>query len=102
MNDARRPLLLDPLPVLVQRGGADHAQLTAGQHRLEHVARVHRALGRTRADHRVQLVDEGDDLTVALLDLVQDGLEPLLELAAVLGPGHHRGQVQGDQPLAAQ
>ena len=32
----------------------------------------------------------------------QDGLEPLLELAAVLGAGHHRGQVERDQPLAAQ
>ena len=95
-------VLLDPLPVLVQRGRADHAQLAAGQHRLEHVARVHRALGRARADHRVQLVDERDDLAVALLDLVQHGLEPLLELAAVLGPGHHRAEVQRDQALAAQ
>ena len=95
-------VLLDPLPVLVQRGRADHAQLAAGQHRLEHVARVHRALGRARADHRVQLVDERDDLAVALPDLVQHGLEPLLELAAVLGPGHHRAEVQRDQPLVPQ
>ena len=32
----------------------------------------------------------------------QDGLEPLLELAAVLRAGHHGGQVEGDEPLAAQ
>ena len=95
-------VLLDPLAVLVQRGRADHAQLAAGQHRLEHVARVHRALGGAGADHGVQLVDERDDLAVALLDLVQDGLEPLLELAAVLGAGHHRAEVERDQPLAAQ
>src|SRR5438309_5781901 len=55
-----------------------------------------------RGDHRVQLVDEGDDLAVAVLDLVQDGLEPLLVLTAVLGPGHHRAEVQRDQPLVAE
>ena len=41
-------------------------------------------------DDRVQLVDERDDLAVGLLDLVEDGLEPLLELAAELGAGDHR------------
>ena len=35
-------------------------------------------------------------------DLLQDGLEPLFELAAVLGPGHHRAQVQSDHPPALQ
>ncbi len=95
-------VLLDPLAVLVKRGGADHPQLAAGQHRLEHVARVHRALGRARADHGVQLVDERDDLAVAGLDLVEDGLEPLLELAPVLRARHHAAEVEGDQPLAAQ
>ena len=40
----QRGVLLDLLAVLVQRGGADHPQLAAGQHRLEHVAGVHRAL----------------------------------------------------------
>ena len=54
-------VLLDVLAVLVQGGGADHVQLAAGQHRLEHVARVHRALGRARAHHGVQLVDEQQD-----------------------------------------
>ena len=95
-------VLLDVLAVLVQRGGTDQAQLTAGQHGLEHVARVHGPLGRTRAHDRVDLVDERDDLTLGLLDLVQDGLEAFLELPAVLGAGHHGPQVQGDQGLAAQ
>ena len=55
-----RRVLLDVLAVLVQRGGADHVQLAPRQRRLEHVARVHRALGRAGADDGVQLVDEGD------------------------------------------
>ncbi len=66
----QRRVLLDVLAVLVERGRADHPQLAAGQHRLEHVAGVHRALaGRAGADDGVQLVDEGDDLAVGVLDL---------------------------------
>ena len=90
-------VLLDALAVLVQRGGANHAQLTACQHGLEHVPGVHGALAGGSGTHDgVQLVDEGDDLALGVLDLVEDGLEALLELTAVLGPGNHRGQVQGD------
>ena len=59
----QRRVLLDVLAVLVERGGADQPQLATGQHRLDHVARVHRRLaGRARADDGVQLVDERDDL----------------------------------------
>ena len=62
----QRRVLLDPLAVLVERRRADHAQLTAGQHRLEHVAGVHGGVAAgARADDGVQLVDEGDDLAVA-------------------------------------
>ena len=53
-------VLLDVLAVLVERGGADQAQLAASQQRLQHVAGVHRPLGRAGADHGVELVDEGD------------------------------------------
>ena len=56
-----RRVLLDVLAVLVERRRADAAQLAARQGRLEHVGRVHRALGRARAHERVQLVDEADD-----------------------------------------
>ena len=58
----QRGVLLDVLAVLVERRRADAVQLAARQHRLEHVRGVHRALGRARADDRVQLVDEQDDL----------------------------------------
>ena len=59
-----RGVLLDVLAVLVERGRADRAQLAAREHRLEHVGRVDRALGRAGADDRVQLVDEEDDAAV--------------------------------------
>ena len=100
----QRRVLLDPLAVLIQRRRADQVQLAAGQHRLEHVARVHRALGRPGPDHGVQLVHEQQDVSLRCLDLGQDRLEPFLELAAVLGPRDQRGQVEAEdgpvpQPL---
>ena len=97
-----RGVLLDVLSVLVERRRADHAQLAARQHRLDHVAGVDRTLGTTRADDRVQLVDERDDLAVRVRDLLEDGLHPLLELTAVLRARDHRADVERDQPLVAQ
>ena len=97
-----RGVLLDVLAVLVERGRADRAQLAAREHRLQHVGRVDRALGRAGSDDRVQLVDEEDDLALRRLDLVEDGLEPLLELAAVLRAGEERTDVERPDALALQ
>ena len=85
-----------------KRGGADRAQLAARQHRLQHVAGVHRTFGGARPHQRVQLVDERDDLAFAVDDLLQHGLHALLELAAVLRPGDHRPEIERDQPLVLQ
>ena len=53
-------------------------------------------------DQGVQLVQEDDQLVAVLADLVDDLLEPLLEVAAVAGAGHQAGQVELDHPLALQ
>ena len=87
-------VLLDVLAVLVQGRGADGVQLAAREHRLEQVGGVHGALRRARADHGVQLVDEQDDLALGVLDLLEHGLQPLLELAPVLGARDERAQVE--------
>jgi hypothetical protein len=50
----------------------------------------------------VQLVDERDDLAGRLRDLLQHGLEPLLELAAVLRAGDHGAEVEADDPLVLE
>jgi hypothetical protein len=89
-----RLVLLDVLAVLVERGGADAAQIAARQGRLEHVGGVHSALGPTRAHQRVQLVDEQDDLAVGAGDLFQHRLQAILEFAAVLGARDERAQIQ--------
>src|SRR5206468_2601536 len=49
--------------VFAQRGGPDAVQLAARQRRLEHVGSVYGAFRASRADERMQLVDETDDLT---------------------------------------
>ena len=82
-------VLLDVLLVLVERGGSDTVELAAGQHGLEQVARVHGPLGRARAHHGVQLVDEENDLTAGFLDFLEDRLKPVLEFAAVLRARDH-------------
>ena len=97
-----RGVLLDVLAVLVECRRADRAELAAREHRLQHVGRVDGALRGAGADDRVQLVDEEDDLARRLLDLGQDGLEPLLELAAVLRAGEERADVERPDPLALQ
>ncbi len=98
-EDRREPplercVLLDVLAVLVERRRADAAQLAARQHRLEQVRCVDRALGRAGADDRVQLVDEEHDPTVARANLGEHGLQPLLELSAVLRAGQQRADVE--------
>ena len=95
-------VLLDVLAVLVERGGADGAQFAAGQRRLEHVRGVHRAFGGARADQRVQLVDEENDLSGGLGDFLQHRLQAILEFAAVLGAGDQSGQVQRHDALGLQ
>ena len=96
-------VLFDVLAVLIQRGCTNEAQLTAGQHGLDHVAGVHGAFaGSAGADDGVQLIDEGDDFALRLLDFIQNRLEALLELAAELGAGDHGAEIQADKGLALQ
>ena len=95
-------VLLQVLAVLIQRRGADAVEFAARQHRLEHVAGVDGPLGLARADDGVEFVDEEDDAALGLLDLLEDGLQAFLELAAVLRPGHQRAHVEGEEGLVLQ
>ena len=88
-----RGVLLDVLAVLVERGRADGLQLAAGERRLDDARGVDRALGGARANERVHLVDEQDDVA-ALADLLHDLLEAVLELAAVLAARDQRREVE--------
>ena len=82
-------VLLNVFAVFVQCGCADSAQLTARQSRLEHVRGVDGALGRARADDRVQLVNKQHDLAARFLDFLEHCLEPVLKLATVFRSREH-------------
>ena len=96
-----RRVALDVLAVLVERRGADALQLAARQRRLEDVRGVDGALGRAGPDERVELVDE-EDRVVRVPELLDDLLEPLLELAAVLRAGDERSDVERQDALVEQ
>ena len=97
-----RRVLLDVLLVLVERGGADAVQLAARERGLEQVGGVHGAVGLAGADQGVHLVDEQDDAAVRRRHLLQHGLEPLLELAAILRARDQGAHVEGEQLLVLQ
>ena len=98
----QRRVLFDVLAIFVERGGADGAQFAAGQRRLEHVGGVHGAFGGARADQRVQLVDEENDLSGGFGDFLQHGLQAIFKFAAVLGAGDQGRQVQRHDALGLQ
>ncbi len=82
------------LAILVQGRRSDDAQLATRQWRLEHVARVHCALGSAGTDDRVHLVDEDHEPPLGIRDLLDHRLHALLELATVFGAREHRGYVE--------
>ena len=97
----QRLVLLDILAVLVEGGGTDDLDLAAGEGGLQDVARIHGTLALTGGGNGVDLVNEQDDVA-RRLDLAQQALDPLLELAAELGTCHKAGQVEQEDLLILQ
>ena len=77
-------------------------QFAAREHRFEQIARIHRALGLSRADDGVQLVDEEHDLALRRGDVFQHGLEALFEFTAILRTRDERAHVERDDALVLQ
>jgi hypothetical protein len=99
----QRLVLLDVLAVLVQGGGADAAQIPAGQRRLEQVGRVRPPPRRPRRPTRVCSSSMNRMMRPSAGGhLLEHRLDPVLELTAELGPGHQRAQVQGLDALVLE
>ena len=98
----QRRILFNIFAVFVQRGRANAVQFAACQHRLQHVAGIHRTLGLAGTDDRMQLIDKEQDLAVRLLDFIEDGFQPFLKLAAVLGTRNQRAHIQRENLLVFQ
>ena len=88
--------------VFIQRGGTHAMQLTPRKGRLDEVGRIHRAIRFARADKRVHLVDEEDDVALRRRHLVQHGLQTLFEITAIFGPRNQRAHIQSHELLVAQ
>mmetsp|Transcript_5636 Transcript_5636/g.13061 ORF Transcript_5636/g.13061 Transcript_5636/m.13061 type:complete len:262 (-) Transcript_5636:541-1326(-) len=94
-------VLLDVTAVLGHGRRANALQAPPRERRLEQVGCVDRPVGSTRADERVDLVNE-EHRVVRRSHFVDDLLQPLLELAAVLGVGDEQPQLERDEPFAEQ
>ena len=90
------------LAVLVQRGCTDAVQLTARQHWLEQIACIHSAVGFARADNGMQLIDEQNNIALALFDLIEDSLQAFLKFAAVFCTCDERAHIQRENRLVFQ
>ena len=77
-------VFFDVLAVLIQRGRAHAVQLAPCQSGLEHISRVHRALGFASADHGVQFVNEHYRLAFVFSQVFQHRFQALFKLTAKL------------------
>ena len=93
-------VLFDLLAVFIHGGGADRLQFAARQSRFHHVAGIHCAGGRARADHLVQLVNEKDDLAFGTLNLFDGAFEAFFKFATETAAGQHPAQIQAEHTLA--
>ncbi|MNQ27154.1 hypothetical protein D3C85_404060 [compost metagenome] len=96
------PVLLENAAELLEGSRADAADLTRRQQRLEQVRCIHHtARGSPGTDDGVDLIDEENGVG-ALAQLVEQRLEALLEVAAVLGAGQQRTEIQGIDHTVSQ
>src|SRR3990167_3122432 len=93
---------LDVLLVLAQSRRTYDMQVASRQCRLQHIARVHRALGGAGPYHRMYFIDEQQYLAFRALYFLHYRLKPLFELAAVLGTRNKGAEVERYQVFIAQ
>src|ERR1044072_6299722 len=95
-------VLLDVLLIFLQGRCAHTAQFATGEHGLEHVRRIHRTLRLAGAHEGVQLVDEKNDLSLGLFDVVEYGLEAVFELTPIFRAGHQSAKIERDNGLVLE
>ena len=95
----QRSILLDMLAIFVERGRAHAMQFAARQGGLQEVRSVHCAIGLAGPDERMHFVNEQDNAAGGRGDLVEHGLEALLELAAIFRASNERAHIEREQLL---
>src|SRR5699024_2473710 len=93
-------ITLDVFAVFIQRRCANGLHLASGKGWLEDVRGIYRALGRTCAYKRVQLIDEEN--RPSFLNLGDDLLQALFNLTAILRTCHEGTDIECDESLVLQ
>ena len=96
-------VFFDVLAELIKRGCTHHAQFTASEHGLEHIAGVHRTFTCCSSTHdSVHLINKGDDLAVRFFDLGEHGLQSFFEVTPELCAGYQRAHVECNHALVSE
>ena len=95
-------VLLNGAAEILGGGGADAAQITTGQGRLEDAGRI--AARALAIDHGMEFVEEEHNSarSVRLGHLLEHAAQPFFELTAKLGTGDQGPQIEGDQSHSPQ
>ena len=88
--------------ILVQRRCADAVQFAPRQGWFQHIARIHGPFGLAGTDHRMQFIDEENDLAFLFGEVIQDCFEPFLEFTTEFCAGDQRAHIQRENALVAQ
>src|SRR5882762_5613258 len=96
-----RTVFLDGLAIFARRGGADALNFAARQSRLQNVGGIERTLGGTRSNKSMQLINKNDGI-LRLHQFLHDGLQALLELAAILGASDDERKIEGQDAFVGK
>jgi hypothetical protein len=84
-------IFLDVLSVFGQRGGTDAPQFTASKHGLQEIGCIHGTFAFASTEDQVNFVNKQYYLSLGLLDLRQDSLQPFFELTSILSSCYKLG-----------
>ena len=90
------------LSVFIQSGSTDTVQLTTSQHRFQHITRIQSTVRLAGTNNGVQLINEQNDLSVAVLHIIQYGFQTFLEFTSVFCTGYQCSHIQSEYLLVLQ
>ena len=98
----QRRILFDVVAIFIQSRSTNAVQFTPGQSGLQHVPCIHGAFRLTSTNHRVDLVNEKDNLAFLLSQFIQYCFEALFELTAKLCSSNERPHIKCQDLLVLQ
>ena len=88
--------------VLIQCCSTDTVQLTTSQHRFQHIACIQSAICLTGTNNGMQLINEQNDLSIAVLHIIQYGFQTFLKFTSVFCAGYQCTHIQCKNLLILQ